>query len=120
MSDQITLQLLDSPCSFVSQLFIATCSPARDASAGYTAWGHSTLVGPVSQIRSHLNSLPWSRWHFLGIWMSFHAIILRYLSNVNMFLFPFSSQFGEVIATTEHEEAIIVEEIDYSLIELRR
>lgn len=29
-------------------------------------------------------------------------------------------QFGEVLATTEHDEAIIIAEIDYSLIELRR
>ncbi|XP_022977053.1 omega-amidase, chloroplastic-like isoform X1 [Cucurbita maxima] len=28
--------------------------------------------------------------------------------------------FGEVLATTEHDEAIIISEIDYSLIELRR
>ncbi|ONL94176.1 Omega-amidase chloroplastic [Zea mays] len=55
-------------------LFVATCGPARDTSAGYVAWGHSTLVGP----------------------------------------------FGEVIATTEHEEATIIAEIDYSLIEQRR
>ncbi|KAH0450135.1 hypothetical protein IEQ34_020827 [Dendrobium chrysotoxum] len=67
-------ELLQRARAADNQLFVATCSPARDASAGYIAWGHSTLVGP----------------------------------------------FGEVIATTEHEEAIIVEEIDYSLIELRR
>lgn len=29
-------------------------------------------------------------------------------------------QFGEVLATTEHEEATIIAEIDYSLIEQRR
>ncbi|CAI0401353.1 unnamed protein product [Linum tenue] len=57
-----------------NQLYVATCSPARDEGAGYVAWGHSTLVGP----------------------------------------------FGEVLATTEHEEAIIIAEIDYSLIEQRR
>lgn len=32
------------------QLYVATCSPARDAGAGYVAWGHSTLIGPVSTI----------------------------------------------------------------------
>ncbi|XP_059633191.1 omega-amidase, chloroplastic-like isoform X3 [Cornus florida] len=56
------------------QLYVATCSPARDAGAGYVAWGHSTLVGP----------------------------------------------YGEVLATTEHDEAIVIAEIDYSLIDLRR
>jgi hypothetical protein len=34
--------------NFKSQLYVATCSPARDAGAGYVAWGHSTLVGPVN------------------------------------------------------------------------
>lgn len=33
--------------NFNWQLYVATCSPARDAGAGYVAWGHSTLVGPV-------------------------------------------------------------------------
>lgn len=67
-------ELLQRARAADNQLFVATCSPARDSGAGYIAWGHSTLVGP----------------------------------------------FGEIIATTEHEEAIIVEEIDYSQIELRR
>ncbi|XP_060191055.1 omega-amidase, chloroplastic-like isoform X2 [Lycium barbarum] len=30
------------------QLYVATCSPARDSGSSYVAWGHSTLVGPVS------------------------------------------------------------------------
>lgn len=29
-------------------------------------------------------------------------------------------QFGEVLATTEHEEATIIAEIDYSILEQRR
>ncbi|KAL8035984.1 hypothetical protein ABFX02_12G130000 [Erythranthe guttata] len=56
------------------QLYVATCSPARDCGSSYVAWGHSTLVGP----------------------------------------------FGEVLATTEHDETIVISEIDYSLIEQRR
>ncbi|KAK4432838.1 Omega-amidase, chloroplastic [Sesamum alatum] len=56
------------------QLYVATCSPARDCSSSYVAWGHSTLVGP----------------------------------------------FGEVLATTEHDEATVIAEIDYSLLEQRR
>ncbi|KAL8160238.1 hypothetical protein V2J09_001775 [Rumex salicifolius] len=67
-------ELLQRARAVDNQLYVATCAPARDLSAGYTAWGHSTLVGP----------------------------------------------FGEVLATTEHEEATIISEIDYSLIELRR
>lgn len=60
-------------CYFYS-VICSTVAPARDSGAGYTAWGHSTLVGP----------------------------------------------FGEVLATTEHEEAIIIAEIDYSILEQRR
>ncbi|PWZ57741.1 Omega-amidase, chloroplastic [Zea mays] len=67
-------ELLQRARATDNQLFVATCGPARDTSAGYVAWGHSTLVGP----------------------------------------------FGEVIATTEHEETTIIAEIDYSLIEQRR
>lgn len=67
-------ELLQRSRATDNQLYVATCSPARDKGSGYIAWGHSTLVGP----------------------------------------------FGEVLATTEHEEAIIVAEIDYSAIDLRR
>ncbi|OIT06860.1 PREDICTED: omega-amidase, chloroplastic [Nicotiana attenuata] len=67
-------ELLQRARAVDNQLYVATCSPARDAGAGYVAWGHSTLVGP----------------------------------------------FGEVLATTEHDETIIISEIDYSQIELRR
>ncbi|KAJ1687313.1 hypothetical protein LUZ63_018703 [Rhynchospora breviuscula] len=67
-------ELLQRARAADNQLYVATCSPARDTSAGYIAWGHSTVVGP----------------------------------------------FGEVLATTEHEETIIVTEMDYSLLEQRR
>ncbi|XP_015572979.2 omega-amidase, chloroplastic [Ricinus communis] len=67
-------ELLQRARAADNQLYVATCSPARDVGAGYVAWGHSTLVGP----------------------------------------------FGEILATTEHEQDIIIAEIDYSLIELRR
>ncbi|EEF46118.1 nitrilase and fragile histidine triad fusion protein, putative [Ricinus communis] len=66
-------ELLQRARAADNQLYVATCSPARDVGAGYVAWGHSTLVGP----------------------------------------------FGEILATTEHEQDIIIAEIDYSLIELR-
>ncbi|CAL5421901.1 unnamed protein product [Camellia sinensis] len=67
-------ELLQRARAVDNQLYVATCSPARDVGAGYVAWGHSTLVGP----------------------------------------------FGEILATTEHDEAIIISEVDYSQIELRR
>ncbi|KAK8581901.1 hypothetical protein V6N13_144894 [Hibiscus sabdariffa] len=64
-------ELLQRARAVDNQLYVATCSPARDAGAGYIAWGHSTL-------------------------------------------------FGEVLATTEHDEDIIIAEIDYSILEQRR
>ncbi|GKV03666.1 hypothetical protein SLEP1_g15932 [Rubroshorea leprosula] len=67
-------ELLQRARAADNQLYVATCSPARDAKAGYVAWGHSTLVGP----------------------------------------------FGEVLATTEHNEDIVIAEIDYSVLEQRR
>ncbi|KAL9313168.1 hypothetical protein ACSQ67_018620 [Phaseolus vulgaris] len=67
-------ELLQRARATDNQLYVATCSPARDTGSGYVAWGHSTLVGP----------------------------------------------FGEVLATTEHEEATIIAEIDYSILEQRR
>ncbi|PON96219.1 Carbon-nitrogen hydrolase [Trema orientale] len=57
-----------------NQLFVATCSPARDSCGSYTIWGHSTLVGPS----------------------------------------------GEIIATSGHQEAVVVGEVDYSKIKLQR
>lgn len=32
------------------QLYVATCSPARDDGSSYVAWGHSTLVGPFGEV----------------------------------------------------------------------
>ncbi|KAI4377518.1 hypothetical protein MLD38_015127 [Melastoma candidum] len=67
-------ELLQRARAVDNQLYVATCSPARDTGAGYIAWGHSTLVGP----------------------------------------------FGEVLATTEEHESIIVADIDYSVMDTRR
>ncbi|GAB4838010.1 Omega-amidase, chloroplastic [Ancistrocladus abbreviatus] len=67
-------ELLQRARAADNQLYVATCSPARNTDSVYVAWGHSTLVGP----------------------------------------------FGEVLATTEHEETILIAEIDYTLIEQRR
>lgn len=33
-----------------NQIYVALCSPARDLTAGYHAWGHSTLVDPLGQL----------------------------------------------------------------------
>ncbi|KAJ1942644.1 Omega-amidase nit3, partial [Linderina pennispora] len=33
-----------------NQVFVAGCSPARDTSATYHAWGHSTIVDPFARV----------------------------------------------------------------------
>lgn len=67
-------ELLAKARAVDNQVFVATCSPARSLSSSYTAWGHSTIVGP----------------------------------------------FAEILATTEHEEAIVFADLDFSEIETRR
>ena len=41
-----------------NQLYVATCSPARDDGASYTAWGHSTVVGPFAEVVASLDEKP--------------------------------------------------------------
>ncbi|KAL5995382.1 hypothetical protein ACLOJK_025441 [Asimina triloba] len=82
-------ELLQRARAADNQLYVATCSPARDPGAGYIAWGHSTLVGPRRSTKCRGKwTIPRQRAHVPG--------------------------FGEVIATTEHDEAIVIAEIDYS------
>lgn len=33
-----------------NQIYVALCSPARSAEAGYTAWGHSLVVDPNAEV----------------------------------------------------------------------
>lgn len=40
-----------------NQIFVAACSPARDMSASYHAWGHSTIVNP-RQVDEMMNEKP--------------------------------------------------------------
>ncbi|KAF8758603.1 putative oxidoreductase C terminal [Rhizoctonia solani] len=67
-------ELLQRARAVDNQIYVAMCSPARDMSAGYHAWGHSMVVDPM----------------------------------------------GKVIATTEHEEAIIHADIDPEVIRKTR
>mmetsp|Transcript_35031 Transcript_35031/g.99295 ORF Transcript_35031/g.99295 Transcript_35031/m.99295 type:complete len:327 (-) Transcript_35031:177-1157(-) len=43
-------QLLAQARAVDNQIFMAVCSPARDESAGYVAWGHSSIIGPFAEI----------------------------------------------------------------------
>lgn len=67
-------ELLQRSRALDNQLFVATVSPARDTSASYVAWGHSTVVNP----------------------------------------------WGEVIATTEHDQTIVYADIDLSQVDSMR
>ncbi|KAF7830430.1 omega-amidase, chloroplastic [Senna tora] len=97
-------ELLQRARATDNQLYVATCSPARDTRSGYVAWGHSTLVGP----RKHAESLETK-----GKLLLFHQKKGGGGGGGG-------GLFGEVLATTEDEETIIIAEIDYSLIEERR
>ena len=44
-------ELLQRARAIDNQLFVATCSPARNPDASYQAWGHSTIVSPWAQAR---------------------------------------------------------------------
>ncbi|WBW71591.1 mitochondrial omega-amidase [Schizosaccharomyces osmophilus] len=41
-----------------NQIYVASCSPARDVSASYHAWGHSTVVGPDGVVMSTMDEKP--------------------------------------------------------------
>ncbi|KAF8934270.1 putative nitrilase family protein [Dissophora ornata] len=43
-------ELLQRARAVDNQIFVAACSPARDLSANYHAWGHSTVVGPAGNV----------------------------------------------------------------------
>jgi len=43
-------ELLQRSRAVDNQVFMSMCSPARDLSAGYHAWGHSMVVDPMGNI----------------------------------------------------------------------
>lgn len=51
-------ELLGQARAVDQQLWVALVSPARDTSAGYVAWGHSTLIDPWGQVVDKLDENP--------------------------------------------------------------
>jgi len=43
-------ELLQRGRAVDNQVFFSMCSPARDLTAGYHAWGHSMIVDPMGQV----------------------------------------------------------------------
>lgn len=43
-------ELLQRARAVDNQLYVAACSPARDESGGYVAWGHSSVVSPWGEV----------------------------------------------------------------------
>ncbi|KAI9499171.1 carbon-nitrogen hydrolase [Zychaea mexicana] len=43
-------ELLQRARAMDNQMYVAACSPARDGSASYVAWGHSTVVDPKGAV----------------------------------------------------------------------
>lgn len=48
-------KLLQQGRALDNQVFVATCSPSRDNSAGYTAYGHSMVVNPWGTVVAELD-----------------------------------------------------------------
>eukprot|EP01126_Amoeba_proteus_P062276 TRINITY_DN843_c0_g1_i8.p1 TRINITY_DN843_c0_g1~~TRINITY_DN843_c0_g1_i8.p1 ORF type:complete len:155 (-),score=19.72 TRINITY_DN843_c0_g1_i8:183-647(-) len=51
-------ELLQRARAVDNQLYIATVSPARDTSATYVAWGHSTVVNPWGEVIATTDESP--------------------------------------------------------------
>ena len=51
-------ELLQKARAVDNQLFVATCSPARNEGSSYIAWGHSTAVDPFGEILGTTNHQP--------------------------------------------------------------
>ncbi|CAO3677423.1 unnamed protein product [Umbelopsis ramanniana] len=45
-------ELLQRARAVDNQIYVAACSPARDETAAYHAWGHSTIVDPVGVVKA--------------------------------------------------------------------
>lgn len=106
---------------YLFQLYVATCAPARDVGGGYVAWGHSTLVGPVSEHILRLCDMEIYKNESSDLRRNSLLHLQRGVSLVvTTTMINYMWQFGEVLATTEHGEAIVISEIDYSQIEQRR
>ncbi|KAL2911801.1 hypothetical protein HK105_208734 [Polyrhizophydium stewartii] len=43
-------ELLQRARALDNQMYVAACSPARDDTASYVAWGHSSVVDPMGQV----------------------------------------------------------------------
>ena len=50
-------ELLQKARAVDNQLFVATCSPARNSEASYQAWGHSTAIDPFGKVNWTLLAL---------------------------------------------------------------
>ena len=48
-------KLLQQGRALDNQVYIASCSPSRDPSAGYTAYGHSMVVNPWGTVLAELD-----------------------------------------------------------------
>ncbi|KAF3944330.1 hypothetical protein CMV_029196 [Castanea mollissima] len=131
------------------ELFVATCSPSRDSSGSYAIWGHSTLVGPSGEIiatSGHEEAVVVVEIDYSKIELQRKGLPLDQQKRADKYLAADNQLFeascspsrdssgsyalwghstlvgpsGEIIATSGHEETLVVAEIDYSKIELQR
>jgi omega-amidase len=48
-------ELLQRARALDNQIYVAACSPARDTSASYIAWGHSSIIDPLGKVVATTN-----------------------------------------------------------------
>lgn len=48
-------ELLQRARALDNQIYLAACSPARDTTASYIAWGHSSIIDPMGRVVATTN-----------------------------------------------------------------
>ena len=117
-------ELLSRARALDNQFYVATVSPARDETATYTAWGHSSLVNPwyvTSTIFLHIHVV---ELYFL-LYYNRVFIFFNYPLYIDFLCWQFERSLvdsnllkscvitfrGKVIAKTEEKEAIVYGDI---------
>jgi omega-amidase len=64
-------ELLQRSRAVDNQVFVSMCSPARDLTAGYHAWGHSMVVDPMARVLSEAGEGEEIIYAEIGTWFLF-------------------------------------------------
>lgn len=107
-----------------NQVYVATASPARDETASYVAWGHSTVVNPwYSTVKYSVTSPAFKPWMYRRIISKMYqkykeVLVFVMQKNVSVCLWIFWLVIvaicccrGEVVSKAGPEEAVIYADI---------